>query len=70
MSDIEKILTARFKHIIEQEKWNVNDLFPTLEAGGAETNTKNVDPITCCCVVVVLLSIVGIIYVKCTTKSG
>ena len=70
MSDIEKILTARFKHIIEQENWNANDLFPALEAGATGSNTKNVDPITCCCAVVILASIFGIIYVKCTTKTG
>lgn len=70
MSDIEKILTARFKHIIEEENWNVNDLFPALQAGGTESNTKNLDPITCCCTVVILASVVGIVYLKCTTKTG
>lgn len=70
MSDIEQILTNRFKHIIEQENWNVNELFPKLQAGATETTKKGIDPISCCCGMLLAASVLGIVLIKCTSKNA
>ena len=65
MSEIDATLAKRFKHIIEQEQWDFRPATPQKMLKGGGGSNPYSDKCLMFAIVVFVLSVGGILYLKC-----